>query len=232
MEPRAAAFFDVDGTITKTNIVESQAFFATRGFGAGRRALWILGALPRLLGYLVLDRTSRRRFNRVFYRSYRGYDAEQLRAQAAAHFEAVFRPRLFPGALAAIAEHRAAGRRVVLVTGALDFIVAPLAAFLGPADVVAAALAERAGKFTGELTGPPIGEEEKARAVEAFAARQAIDLAASWAYGDSIADLPMLRAVGHPVAVNPDGRLSRVARSAGWPIAEWAPGPAPALRAP
>ena len=224
MEPRAAAaFFDVDGTIARTNIVESHAYFATRGFGSGRRALWILGSLPRLLGYLVLDRASRRRFNRVFYRSYRGHDAAGLRAQATAHFEAVFRPRIFPGALAAIAEHRAAGRRVVLVTGSLDFIVAPLAAFLGPADVVAAGLVERAGKFTGELAGPPIGEEEKARAVEAFAARHTIDLAASWAYGDSIADLPMLRAVGNPVAVNPDARLRRVARRAGWPIAGWPP---------
>lgn len=225
MKGPVAAFFDVDGTVVNANIVHYYVHFSTRGFPRWRRAAWIAAFLPKVLYYLLLDGLSRGRFNEVFYRNYRGMDAERVRALARENFESVIRPRILAGALARIAEHRAAREPVVLVTGSLDFVVAPLADFLQADAILAVALEEESGRFTGELTSAPISEEEKARVVRAFAAERGIDLAGSTAYGDSTADLPLLRAVGHPRAVNPDRTLARVARREGWTIEFWpAPG--------
>jgi len=122
-----------------------------------------------------------------------------------------------------VAAHQDAGRRVVFVTGSLDFIMVPLARELGVDDVIAAEMTERDGKFTGALVGPPISERVKADRVRAFAAAHEIDLAASYAFGDSVADVPMLDCVGHPQAVNPDGGLKSIAQSRGWSIHHWSP---------
>jgi HAD superfamily hydrolase (TIGR01490 family) len=109
----------------------------------------------------------------------------------------------------------------VLVTGSLDFIIAPLAEELGVADILAASLIESHGRFTGQLTAEPLCDQEKARRVRTFAEQNGIDLSRSYAYGDSIADLAMLEAVGHPQAVNPDRALAAVARARGWPVLRW-----------
>ena len=82
-------------------------------------------------------------------------------------------------------------------------------------------LAEADGKFTGELTTPPLSEAEKVRAIQTFVEQHNVDLAASYAYGDSRADLPMLECVGHPIAVNPSKGLRQVAIESGWEISEW-----------
>lgn len=221
----AAAFFDVDGTLMRTNITHYYVHIATRGFSPLRRALWLLAVGPPAIYYLLLDKVNRGAFNRVFYRNYRGLDAARVRALADEVFATLMRPRLYPAALTAVAAHRARGERVVLVTGSLDFLIAPLARHLGidPGDTLAVTLAEENGRFTGELTGPPLSDAEKARAVRAYAAREGIDLAAATAYGDSRADLPMLSAVGHAVVVNPKPGLARLARERGWKIVSWTP---------
>ncbi len=219
----SAAFFDVDGTLMRTNITQYYVRIATRGFSPLRRLLWLLGVGPQAIYYLLLDKVNRGAFNRVFYRNYRGRDAARVRALADEVFTTVMRPRLYPAALAAIAAHRARGERVVLVTGSIDFLIAPLARHLGvsPADTLAVTLAEENGRFTGELTGPPLSDEEKARAVRAYAEREGVDLARAIAYGDSGADLPMLDAVGQAVVVNPKPKLARLARDRGWRIESW-----------
>jgi HAD superfamily hydrolase (TIGR01490 family) len=219
----AAAFFDVDGTIVRASIALYYVFFATRDFSSLQRVAWFAGSIHKILYYPVLDRLSRGRFNQVFYRNYRGMDAGALRALSGELFESVIRPRICSGAIARLQEHRAAGETPVLVTGSIDFVVAPLADYLGVSETLAVTLEERDGRFTGELTTPPISEEEKARVVRQFAAERRIDLARSHAYGDSSADLPMLRCVGHPVAVNPDKRLRKIAESEGWSIRLWSP---------
>lgn len=220
----SAAFFDVDGTLMRTNITHYYVHIATRGFSPLRRFLWMLGVGPQAIHYLLLDLVNRGAFNRVFYRNYRGLEAARVRALADEVFATVMQPRLYPAARAAIAAHRTRGERIVLVTGSIDFLIAPLARHLGVtgADTLAVTLAEENGRFTGELTGPPLSDEEKARAVRAYAAREGVDLAAATAYGDSGADLPMLAAVGHAVVVNPKPRLARLARDRGWRIESWA----------
>lgn len=217
----AAAFFDVDGTIVDSTIVHYYAWFRRRRMAAPVGKAWYGLFLVKCLYYLMLDRINRSRMNTVFYRSYRGLSADALRKEADELYEEFIAPRQFEEVERVIEEHRHAGRRIVLVTGSLDFIMRPLAQRLGVDHVVAPGLVESNGRFTGELTVPPIGEQEKARRLRAFADEAGIDLATSYAFGDSIADLPMLESVGKPQAVNPDRALLAVARQRSWPVHLW-----------
>jgi phosphoserine phosphatase len=107
----------------------------------------------------------------------------------------------------------------VFVTGSLDFIVSPLAPLAD--EVVAARLAAEGGAFTGDLERPPLTGEARASWLEGYAIAHGADRAVAYAYADSLSDLPMLGAVGRPVAVNPDVALTRIARARRWPIEEW-----------
>ncbi len=220
-EPSAAAFFDVDGTVLEATVVHYYVYFATRERSGFRRCLFWAAFIPQLPSLFILDKISRSGFNRAFYHRYRGMDASHLRALAQRLLDEEMRPRLYSDAVARIEGHRARGERVVFVTGSLDFIVEPLARMLGVDDVIAARMSEVDGRLTGKLTGAPIGDEEKMRMVLAFAQTHQVDLGESFAYGDSSADLPMLRCVGHPVVVNPGGKLKRLAEGNGWEVAEW-----------
>jgi HAD superfamily hydrolase (TIGR01490 family) len=218
---KAATFFDVDGTLVQTTIAHYYAYFRRRRMSPLWGKFWYATFLAKCAYYLLLDRISRSALNVVFYRSYRGLPADEIKAQAQACYRDVIKPRQFQEAAACVAEHHRAGRAVVLVTGSIDFIVAPLADEFGVDMVLAPALLESNGRFTGELDGPPIGEKEKARRIRQFAERHGIDLAKSHAYGDSIADLPMLETVGHPHVVNPDKALASRAAARGWPVHRW-----------
>lgn len=218
---RAAAFFDVDGTIQETTIVDYYMYFRARRMSPRWRPIWRALYLLRCIPYLVLDKIDRSRLNVVFYRSYARLSVADVTSLVSDCFQDVMLPRQFPAAFRCVKEHRAVDRSVVLVTGSIGFIIEPLAEHLGGVDVLAPTLLESDGRFTGELSGPPVGDEEKARRVRHYAERNGIDLASSFAYGDSIADLPMLECVGHPQAVNPDRALARKAREKDWPIHRW-----------
>jgi len=97
----------------------------------------------------------------------------------------------------------------------------PLAEFLHADELTATHLVERAGILSGEIDGPPIADARKAGLARAYAERHQIDLGLSFAYGNSLGDAPLLECVGHPVAVNPDGRLRRLANRRGWPTPAW-----------
>jgi len=217
----AAVFFDVDGTLIRSTIVHYYVYFRRRRMSSIRWKIWYAAFLLKCVYFLVLDKIDRSRFNVVFYRSYRSLSPDRVKALARECYDAVIRPRQYQEVEACIAEHRKASRRIVLVTGSIDFIIKPLAEDLRADDVIASSLVEVDGRFTGELDGPPIGQEEKGRRVLEFARTNAIDLSRSYAYGDAIADLPMLEAVGLPHAVNPDKALGAVAKARGWPVHHW-----------
>lgn len=233
-QPRAAAFFDVDGTLVSTHIVHQYVFIkktlADRNGALSRAAyrLWLAAFYARCIQYLYLDRVSRTRMNIAFYRNYSGLNADEVRSVADQCCRDLLQPHLFTEVVECLNEHASAGRRIVLVTGSIDFLIAPLANYLTSQvascdgiDLVARTLVDRNGVFTGELDGAPIGESEKGRAAKQYADSHNIDLAQSYAYGDSIADLQMLELVGHPNAVNPDAELKRRAQSSGWPCHNW-----------
>lgn len=127
-------------------------------------------------------------------------------------------PRLYPQMLRIAWAHQDAGRRVYIATAASQDTADMIAHVLGFDGAIGTPLETVDGVYTGRLSGPMAYRDGKAEALRALAAREGIDLAASYAYSDSESDLPMLEQVGHPVAVNPDRHLQRVAREAGWEV--------------
>ncbi|HJR54520.1 MAG TPA: HAD family hydrolase [Gemmatimonadota bacterium] len=216
-----AAFFDVDGTVVAGDIVRYGVEIRTMDRSRLGRAAWIAGFLPRVPWLLALDAWRRTAFQRSFYRVYRGLPVDELERRAQALFSAYIEPRIFPAAMERMERHRARGDRVVLITGSVESIVAPLAEHLGVSSVIAPRLAVEDGRLTGELEGPPIAGERKAEKMAAFAAEHGIDLEASVAYGDSADDLPMLERVGRAGVVNPRGRLLDHAMARNWEILYW-----------
>lgn len=126
-------------------------------------------------------------------------------------------PRIFPEMLAEVHTHQDAGRPAFIVSAAGNGIVESLARVLGMEGGIGTRYEIDAdGKFTGRFDGPFVYGPGKVEAMQAFAERHEIDLEASYAYSDSLSDLPMLRAVGNPVAVNPDPPLAELAKQEGW----------------
>jgi HAD superfamily hydrolase (TIGR01490 family) len=127
-------------------------------------------------------------------------------------------PRLYPQMLEVAYAHQDAGRPVFICTAASQEMADMLAQVLGFDGALGVRSEIVDGRYTGRAAGPFTYREGKAQAMRELAAREGIDLDHSYAYSDSESDLPMLRAVGHPVAVNPDADLRRVARADGWEI--------------
>lgn len=218
---RGAAFFDVDGTLLEGNIVRYYADLRMQDLSPPLRAIWMAGLVLRLPYYLGLDAWSRARFQRALYRNYDRFAPADFAARCRRHFEEHLARRLFPAALERIREHQEQEDAVVLVTGSLEPIVAPLAEQLGVSAVVAARLEERDGAFTGRLAGEPITGRRKAEVARDFAVRQGLDLAGCHAYADSRDDLPLLECVGHAHVVNPGTKLRRIAERQGWETHAW-----------
>jgi len=217
-EPRCAAF-DLENTLVASNVVESYAWLATRHVDRAERARLVAGLLAEGPRLLLLDRRDRSDFLRAFYRRYEGAPVEQLRVDGYELFSDLLGLRAFPEAIKRVRRHRALGHRTLLITGALDFVVEPLRPLFD--EIVCASLAERGGKFSGELTRSPPTGEARALLLEEFARDQGLSLDETVAYADSTSDLPMLEAAGFPVAVNPEAKLAAIARRRGWLIEHW-----------
>ena len=217
-EPRCAVF-DLEQTIINSNVVESYAWLATRHLEPLRRAQLALGLMAEGPRLLAVDRRDRGDFLRSFYRRYEGAPVERVRADAWELFSDLILTRSFPAAIQRIRAHRALGHKTLLITGALDFVVAPLEPLFD--EIVCATLGEVDGAFTGEMVATPPTGEARAILMESWAASHGLDLARTVAYADSTSDLPMLEAAGLPVAVNPEPKLAAIARKRGWSIERW-----------
>jgi HAD superfamily hydrolase (TIGR01490 family) len=219
--PVRLAFYDFDGTLASGTVVHRYAYFAGRQrsrLDALSRRIRLLLKLPLFVG---VNHLSRRRFNELFFREYRGLDRRVLTGLAGRLLDEQVRPRIYPAARAALAADRADGYRLVLLSGELDVALAPVAAELGFDDLVCNRLVYRDGVASGGVVAPLLAEEEKAAAIRRICRACSTVPARARAYSDSLSDLPMLEAVGEPFAVNPDPRLRRVAQARGWPIVNW-----------
>jgi fatty acyl-CoA reductase len=214
-----AAIFDVDGTLVGSNVVSYFAWLRMRELPVALRPLWLAAFLTKVPYYWGLDKISRAHFNRAFYKNYAGWRPSRARHLGQESFAGFTLERIFPEALQQLRDHKAAGHRVVLLSGALDFLLEPMKDLAD--DVLCSTLAQENGAYTGELTGAPVAGEARARMLASFARRRGLDLSRSYAYADSISDLPMLEAVGNPVAVNPDRRLGGAAKDRGWRVERW-----------
>ncbi len=216
-DERGAAFFDLDRTL----MAGSSAF----QFG---RAAYQAGLVSRRR--LVADAVENLRF-RLRGSTDAGTDALRLRVgemltgvrvrdlqRLAPDVLAGVLPRLYPRMLELAYAHQDAGRPIFICTAASQEMADLMAIVLTFDGAVGSVSEVVDGVYTGRPGGPFTYREGKAEAIRDLAAREDIDLAASWAYSDSESDLPMLRLVGHPVAVNPDAELARVAREESWEI--------------
>jgi HAD superfamily hydrolase (TIGR01490 family) len=224
-----AAFFDVDGTICATRSTDSLIWHRARQHPAWRHRLWLASLVWRAPMLWLADKVSRSMADRLVYAQFAGLCEARLRADGDLCCETLLQPSCFADALAEIAMHRAAGHRIVLVSGGTDRVLAPLAQRLG-ADLLAQRLEVRDGCFNGvyrSYAGLAEGEASasqgarKAAAVRSYIARHCVMPAQSYAYGDSVNDIAMLSEVGRAVAVNPDRRLRREAARRGWPVRIW-----------
>lgn len=211
------AFFDVDNTLVPGSAIELRFF----GY-LWKHKLVGISEILRSLCFLLwctppvsLQPLRERKLYLI------GKQPEEIESLAGNFVRSKVCTRLSQDGLAAVEAHRRAGHRLVLITGAPDFLIKPIAAFLGIEAVLAARLESDASGYTGRLLPPLPYGDGKRRLVEAFAAQHGLDLKQSYAYGDSPGDVEALRSVGYPLVVNPIRGMARIARRQGWPVAKW-----------
>jgi HAD superfamily hydrolase (TIGR01490 family) len=215
-----AAFFDLDKTI----IARSSALVFGRPFmkeGLISRSMIVKGMYAQLVYHLVgADEGKMEKMRVALLELTKGWDKDTVSRLVRETLEEIIDPIIFAEALELIEEHRAAGRRVYIVSSSAEEIVKPLAEYIGVPHVIATRAKVDDGKYTGELDFYAYAEGKRTAIVEE-AERVGIDLSASYAYSDSATDIPMLEAVGHPHAVNPDKELRKIAGERGWPILQF-----------
>ncbi len=218
---QVVAVFDMDGTLLSSNVVASYLWLRLPELGVADR-LRELGDVGRSLPrWLAAERRDRGALLRLVYQRYAGARLAVLEELVDGEITTTVLSRLAPGALRAIRQHRDAGHRLVLLTGAIRALTRPVAPLFD--EIVAAELAVDArGRCTGHLERPPLVGEARASWLRHRAVTAGWDLGASYAYADSASDLPLLEAVGNPVAVDPDVTVSRAARRNRWPVETWA----------
>jgi HAD superfamily hydrolase (TIGR01490 family) len=202
------AVFDVDGTLVQGGTERLFFYHLVRTKRLNPRQ--VLRFLLRLAA------NPRSRFRNKSYLA--GMEVEETRRLGRRCFQEFLRPRLRPGGVACIQSHRSAGRKIILLTGSLSFLVLPLKEHLGADWLIATELSRRDHVFTGEIAGLHPRGENKRVLLEDLARRQGLDLSRSFAYGDHEEDIPLLSCVGRPVAVNPTRTLRRLAHQRRWPI--------------
>jgi HAD superfamily hydrolase (TIGR01490 family) len=214
---RGAAFFDLDKTIIATSSATafSRPFLAGGLITRGDVLRTAYAQFVYLVGAADADQTERLRS--ALSQLAIGWDVAQVSQIVAETLHELIDPTVYAEAVALIDEHHAAGREVVIVSASGAEIVEPIAAVLGADRVIATRMTVAEGRYTGEIDFYAYGEN-KAAAIRELAVERGYDLDASFAYSDSITDAPMLAAVGHAFAVNPDRALRRLAVGNGWGV--------------
>ena len=213
-----AAFYDLEGTLVSTNLVHTLGFYAKRQPGLLQSLKMSTTTLLSLPVFAITDQYSRKVFNDLYFKRYKGQSEDRLRFFAQELFDDVIKPAVFPGTYELIEKSRSMGLRQIVITGALDLSVRPLMEHLNITEYVTNRLEFVNGVATGRLLPPVMAAATKASWIRVFSEREGISLSDSYAYTDSMSDLPMLSIVGHPAVVNPDMRLRQTALHHDWPI--------------
>jgi HAD superfamily hydrolase (TIGR01490 family) len=218
---QVAAFFDVDNTIIRgasafyiARGLKNRGYFTTRDvvrFGFEQLKYRVIGETHEQMDQLRTEALS----------IIKGWSVAEMTTIGEEVYDEVLALRIFPGTKALIDEHRAQGHEVWLVTASPVEVGRIIARRLDVSGALGTVAEHKAGYYTGRLVGDMLHNENKAIAVSALAEERGLDLANSFAYGDSMNDAAMLETVGHPCAINPDARLRKHARGRGWPIKEF-----------
>jgi HAD superfamily hydrolase (TIGR01490 family) len=225
LDPRAAAFFDVDNTVMQGASIFHLArglyardFFTARDIG--RFALH--QANFRIVGRVDIGNVHEARVSALSFAA--GHTVAELTTIGEQVFDEVMATKVWPGTRALARMHLDAGQRVWLVTATPVEVATVIATRLGLTGALGTVAETEDGVYTGRLVGEILHGEAKAEAVTALARREGLDLGACSAYSDSANDIPMLSLVGHPCAINPDARLRAHAREHGWRVRDYRTG--------
>ena len=215
---KIAAFFDVDNTLVcgSTSILFGKVAFA--GGSVKRRDVWRF-----LWEHVMFIRRGEKNSKMAGIKDRalsltKGHSVEELRGLIDEVYDSEIKPRLWPRTIERVNHHLSQGHEVWLVTAAPVELAEKIAQDLGATGALGTIVGHDGEVLTGELVGEPLHGKAKRRAVKKLAEERGIGLGKSWAYSDSVNDLPMLSAVGNAVAVNPDAQLRRYAVAAGWEI--------------
>lgn len=214
----AASYFDVDGTLVTTNLVHPTVFYMLNQPTPLHSLAQLGRALVKAPWMVLAEFQDRRLFNELLFSSFAGVSEDRLVALAEETFDTVIKPNIYPGAKDLVQTSLDKGHSVVIVSGALDFLMELLARHLGATGIIANKLEIKHGFATGKLLRPVVAGPEKARLIREHARKHGHDLDECFAYSDSYSDVPMLSVVGYPAAVNPDRKLSLLANAYHWPI--------------
>ncbi len=214
----AASYFDVDGTLVTTNLVHPTLFYLQNQPTPLHTVAKLGRALLKAPWMAMAEMKDRRLFNEMLFSSFEGMSEDRLLLLAEETFEKVMKPKLYSGARDLVQTSLDKGHEVILVSGALDFLMALLKDHLGATGVIANRLEIHDRYATGKLLRPVVAGPEKARLIREHARAAGHDLDECFAYSDSYSDVPMLSVVGHPAAVNPDRKLTQLAEAYHWPI--------------
>jgi HAD superfamily hydrolase (TIGR01490 family) len=215
---RIGAFFDIDHTVLEINSGTKWIRYMWR---TGQMTL---PGLMRALGWSVQYRFGLLDFDSMaarVMRQYEGRDEAPLREEVERWFQAEIAWAICTQARETIAEHRAQGHVIALLTSATRYLSTPLARVLDVEHILCTEIEVADGRFTGRMSPPACYGPGKVVWAERFAERLGIDLDASFFYSDSYSDLPMLERVGQPRVINPDPRLRRRAAHERWPVHQW-----------
>jgi HAD superfamily hydrolase (TIGR01490 family) len=212
-----AAFFDLDKTI----IAKSSTLAFSREFQAGgliSRGAVLRSAYAQFV-YLVggADHDQMEKMRLFMSQLCAGWDVQTVKEIVGDTLHNIVDPLVYDEAVGLIEEHHLAGRDVIIVSTSGSEVVEPIGEMLGADKVVATQMEVEDGKYTGGITFYAYAEN-KATAIQELADEVGYDLERCYAYSDSVTDVHMLAAVGHPHAVNPDKDLRRIARERGWPV--------------
>ena len=217
---KAAAFFDLDKTVISKS---SSLALARPMYRAGlvNRSAVVKGAYAQII-YLLLgaDEKKLERMKEGMLEMSRGWDRGEVEEVVRQTLVEMIDPFIYQEALDLMELHRSEGRLVFIVSSSPEEVVRPLAEHFGEVGVIATRARIVDGKYSGELEFYCAGEG-KAQAIADLAAERGIDLTGSYAYSDSISDLAMLEMVGHPVAVNPDRDLRKIAAERDWQVRDF-----------
>lgn len=213
----SAAFFDLDKTI----IAKSSTLAFGRPFYQGglinRRTVLRSAYAQFVFALAGADEDQMDRMRDYLTAMCAGWDVQQIRDIVTETLHEIIDPLVYNEAVDLIAEHKAAGRDIVIISSSGDEVVRPIGEMVGADHVIATRMIVKEGRYTGEIEFYAYGPH-KAAGLRSLAEERGYDLAESFAYSDSITDVPMLEAVGHAYAVNPDKGLRKVAAEKGWPV--------------
>ncbi|NQX86423.1 MAG: HAD-IB family hydrolase [Flavobacteriaceae bacterium] len=215
-----AAYFDVDGTLTKSNIVQPLIFIKKKTMPSFNYNLWKLLLPVRFVYWTILDKINRELATTSIYAQYKGISVEVMNTLKEQCYQNNYKATIFPKALETVNSLKEKGTKIVLVSGSLDLFLLPLAKEL-EADLLSSRLEVKDEKYTGKIIDTIVSGSIKSSLINEHAQQHQFELNNCASFGDSKDDIPMLSSVKYPVAVNPDKKLSLIANKNNWSVINW-----------